>query len=57
VINPPISVVIPCFNAAPYLKEAVESAQYQSYGNVELSTVDDGSTDASPGIASGLVTQ
>ena len=55
--NPPISVVMPCFDAAPYLKEAVESAQYQSYGNMELSMVDDGSTDASPRISSGLVTQ
>jgi glycosyltransferase involved in cell wall biosynthesis len=48
---------MPCFDAAPYLKEAVESAQYQSYGNMELSMVDDGSTDASPRISSGLVTQ
>jgi len=49
-----ISVVMPCYNAAPYLTEAVESALHQSYGNVELILVDDGSTDASPGIAAGL---
>jgi glycosyltransferase involved in cell wall biosynthesis len=51
---PLISVIMPCFNAAPYVKEAVESALHQSYGNVELILVDDGSTDASPGIAAGL---
>ena len=49
-----ISVVMPCHNAAPYLTEAVESALHQGYSNVELILVDDGSTDASPGIAAGL---
>jgi hypothetical protein len=51
---PLISVVMPCYNAAPSLAEAVESALGQSYGNVELLLVDDGSTDASPSIAGSL---
>ena len=42
---PLISVVMPCFNAAPYVTEAVESALGQTYGNVEVIIVDDGSTD------------
>jgi hypothetical protein len=54
VTQPLISVVMPCFNAAPYLTEAIESALGQSYSNVELILVDDGSTDASPNIAAGL---
>jgi len=49
-----ISVVMPCYNAAPYLTQAVESALCQSYGNVELILIDDGSSDASPGIAAAL---
>jgi glycosyltransferase involved in cell wall biosynthesis len=52
--KPLISVVMPCYNAAPYLAAAVASALGQSYGNVELLLVDDGSSDASPSIAAGL---
>jgi len=46
-----ISVVMPCFNAAPYLAEAVGSALGQSYRNVEVVLVDDGSNDGSAEIA------
>lgn len=45
--TPLISVVMPCYNAAPYVKEAIESVFGQSHGNVELIVVDDGSTDGS----------
>ena len=38
---------MPCYNAAPYVEEAMSSALSQSYGNVELIVTDDGSTDAS----------
>ncbi len=55
--NPLVSVVMPCYNAAPHLREAVVSALSQSYANVELILVDDGSTDASPGIASELAAE
>lgn len=52
--HPLISVVMPCYNAERYLAEAVRSALGQSYDNVELIVVDDGSTDASPKIATDL---
>jgi hypothetical protein len=48
--NPLISVVMPCYNCAPYLAEAVGSVLRQTHGNVELILVDDGSTDESPNI-------
>ncbi len=56
-IRPLISVVMPCFNAAPYLAEAVGSALGQTYGNVEVVLVDDGSTDGSAEIAAQLATE
>ena len=52
--NALISVVMPCYNAAAYLAEAAESALGQSYGNVELILVDDGSTDASRDVEASL---
>ena len=42
-----ISVVIPVFNVERYLQECVESVRCQSYGNLEVILVDDGSTDRS----------
>jgi glycosyltransferase involved in cell wall biosynthesis len=52
--KPLISVIMPCFNAAPYLTVAVESALGQSHGNVELVVVDDGSTDRTNAILAEL---
>lgn len=47
---PFISVIVPVYNASRYLKECVKSIQEQSYENLEIILVDDGSTDGSAGI-------
>lgn len=44
---PLISVLIPCHNAAPWLKGAVDSVCAQSIRNLEILIYDDGSTDES----------
>jgi glycosyltransferase involved in cell wall biosynthesis len=40
------SFVVPSFNSAAFLAHAVNSAQRQSYANIEIVVVDDGSTDS-----------
>jgi glycosyltransferase involved in cell wall biosynthesis len=52
-----ISVVMPCFNAAPYIDEAIESVLGQTYPQVELVVVDDGSTDGSSEILQRLASE
>lgn len=44
---PPISVVLPVYNAARYLRAALESLRTQTFADFEIIAVDDGSTDRS----------
>jgi glycosyltransferase involved in cell wall biosynthesis len=43
--NPLVSIIIPVFNGANYLEGAIQSALGQTYQNIEIIVINDGSTD------------
>lgn len=45
-LTPRVSFIVPCFNHGEFLTAAVESALAQTYQNIEVVIVDDGSTGA-----------
>lgn len=44
-LNPLVSIIIPVYNGANYLGEAIECALNQTYKNIEIIVVNDGSND------------
>ncbi|MDD2435154.1 MAG: glycosyltransferase [Bacilli bacterium] len=49
--NPKISIIIPVYNGSNYMKEAIDSALNQTYKNVEVIVINDGSIDNTEEIA------
>ena len=48
--GPRVSVIMPVYNAERYLEKAARSILDQSFADIELIAIDDGSTDSSPAI-------
>ena len=52
--NPSISVILPAYNCGQYIEEAVRSILGQTFTDFELLVIDDGSTDTTAAIVSGI---
>ena len=53
--KPLISVIVPVFNAEPYLRRCLQSIRCQDYQKIEVILIDDGSTDQSSDICRSFV--
>ena len=53
----PVSVIMPAYNAAAYIEEAIRSVMAQTYGAWRLLVLDDGSADDTVGIVQRLAAE
>lgn len=49
-INDKISIIVPCYNVEHYVENSVKSIRQQTYRNIEIILIDDGSSDGTPQI-------
>ena len=49
-MQPAITIIVPVYNTEKYLRECLESLVHQSFQNIEILLINDGSTDKSQNI-------
>lgn len=52
--QPSVTVIVPCYQAEAYVRDAIESVLAQDYPSLDVLAVDDGSTDGTPTVLSGF---
>jgi len=55
--NPRVSVVLPCYEAERFLAESLESLLGQTFGDLEVLAIDDGSSDGTPEVLERFATR
>ena len=50
IAKPLINIIVPVYNTEKYLDKCVQSLVNQTFKNIEIFLIDDGSTDSSPQI-------
>jgi glycosyltransferase involved in cell wall biosynthesis len=55
--SPLVSIIVPAYNYAGFVAQAIDSALQQSHSNIEVVVVDDGSTDNTAAVVGALVKQ
>lgn len=55
--DPLVSIIIPSYNHAAYIEQTIASVLQQTYRNIELIVIDDGSRDESPQLLASLAAQ
>lgn len=53
--TPKVSVIMPLYNKAPFVREGIESVLQQGYQNLEIIIRDDGSTDTSREVVQAII--
>ena len=56
-MRPFFSLILPCYNVAPYLERCVQSILMQHFSDYEMILVDDGSTDATPALCDAMAAE
>ena len=55
--NPKISIIVPVYNVEAYLEECLASLTGQTFSDIEIICIDDGSTDGSPALLDALASR